>query len=133
MRKHRSSCERIESHQLQSRGLSSCARLRVSGWTMVGTGAVLFGTGMGFVLSTNCRGPAGCVGDEDMYQRDAGFAVLAVGLAAAVGVGMPTLIRARKLKLREDTTAVYRDAAPQVHSRIQLRVGPGSLMLRGAF
>lgn len=106
-------------------------RLRISGWTMVGAGAVLFGTGMGLALSLDCHPTLGC-DDEQMYRKNTGFAVLAGGLAAAVGVGMPMLIRARKVA-HDEAAELGDEATNQGRSHVTLRIGPGSLMLRGAF
>lgn len=50
--------------------LEKYQRLRISGWTMVGTGAVLFGTGMGVAISTDCGAPHGCNNDEEMFKRN---------------------------------------------------------------
>jgi len=98
---------------------------------MVVVGAVLAGTGTGLVVSVDCIDPA--CSDEEMFRQIMGTVTISLGVATAIGIGMPILIRARKLKLREDSTAVNGDAATQGHSQIQLRVGPGSLLLHGAF
>jgi len=111
-------------------GLEHYQRLRVAGWSMVGVGAVLAGTGTGLIVSVDCIDPA-CT-DDEMFRQNMGIVTISLGVATAVGIGMPMLIRARRLNQSEDS-AVNGEAASQGYSRLHLRVGPGSLILHGAF
>jgi hypothetical protein len=106
--------------------LSRDQRLRISGWTMVGVGAVMVGTGIGVMASADCGGPLGCIDDNEMVRQNTGLVTLSLGLAAGAAIGMPMLIRARKLKQREA-------ASSGDPPGLQLGIGPGSVMVRGRF
>ncbi len=121
----------LASPDARAEGLERYQRLNIAGWSMIGVGAVLTATGMGMAISADCGGSLGC-GDDEMFKQNKGFAILAGGLAAGVGIGMPMLIRARTLRQHDDD-AFNGDVSSQGYARLEFRVGPGSLVVRGAF
>lgn len=115
----------------QAEGLERHQRLSIAGWSMIGVGAVLTGTGMVLAISADCGGSLGC-SDDEMFKQNTGFAILAGGLAAGVVIGMPMLIRARALR-RDTDSATNGEMTSEGRLQLGLSVGPASLMLRGAF
>ena len=103
-------------------------RLRIAGWTAVGCGAVLLGTGIGIRASVNCVDPA--CSDNEMFRQIMGVTIATIGAGVSIGAGMPMLIRARKLERGENASGDVAGDRPQ---RLQLGVGPSSVMLQGTF
>lgn len=110
--------------------LDRSRRLRIAGWTAVGVGTVLAGTGTGLIVSVDCVDPA--CSDDEVFRQNMGIVTISLGVATAVGVGMPMLIRARALS-RDKDGATNGEAMSQEGSHLSLSVGPASLMLYGAF
>lgn len=95
-------------------------RLKVAGWTMVGTGGALFVSGLIAGIVAPCDEGSGECRDEFQSQSEQfrGFGVMFAGFALGVGAGLPLLLRSRKLGAQRSVSIV---------------AGPGSLMVRGRF
>lgn len=81
-------------------------RLKIAGWTTTAVGGVLAITGAGLAIANGCSESQRNCNEEDMFNQTNGWITMSVGAATAIGIGMPMLIRSRKLSKRSGSERV---------------------------
>ncbi|MEM7437025.1 MAG: hypothetical protein AAF436_17865 [Myxococcota bacterium] len=78
------------------------ARMRIAGWTTTAVGGLVFAGGVIAMSTSGCRSDPYCDDDDVLGRTIVSTIPLALGFVTATAVGLPLLVRARRLSKRAE-------------------------------
>ncbi|MEM7436978.1 MAG: hypothetical protein AAF436_17620 [Myxococcota bacterium] len=103
---------------------SRVRRLRIAGWATTAIGGTMFVAGFARLLVPPCRNVVVCWEEDEFIPIIQGGTIMGTGFAVATFVGLPLLVRARKLS-RNTTRADKR--------KLTFRPSVGGAVVMGTF
>ncbi|MEM7135981.1 MAG: hypothetical protein AAF500_05340 [Myxococcota bacterium] len=98
------------------------SRMRIAGWTTTAAGSLVFAGGVIAMSTSGCRSDPYCDDDDVLGRTIVSTIPLALGFVTATTVGLPLLVRARRLSKRVEP-----------RSTLALRPTLGGAVLSGTF